>query len=141
MCWTGELSIFLDRVQSHPKLYSCPNVSDLSPDLDGRAGTEICQVEKKGNNGQDQKRLLGKMPESTTSPSLCSSHPSGAGKGTVRDRPGRTSTERRGDTSRHNHHLEGTMKKWRLSVPAPAFTKDIAVSARQGCLGTNPTIS
>lgn len=35
---------------------SCLSISDLFPDLDARASTEICQVKKKGNSGQDLKK-------------------------------------------------------------------------------------
>lgn len=35
---------------------SCLSISDLSPDLDARASTEISQVEKKGSGGQDLKK-------------------------------------------------------------------------------------
>lgn len=68
-------------------------------------------MEKKGNNGQDQKKLLGEMPEATTSTALCFFQLSGAEKGTVTvtedevsQHPG---TEWKGNTRRHSHYPRG----------------------------------
>lgn len=92
--------------------------------MDVRAGTEIYQVEK-GNNGQNQKKLLVKMAK-TTSTSLCFSHPSSAEKEIVAEgdwKPSTPAPNRRDTPGDKATTLEETVKKWDQLVQALVLTK------------------
>lgn len=81
---------------------------------------------EKGNNGHDQKKLLVKMAKTTTSTSLCFSHPSSAEKGTVEEgdwKPSTAAPDGRETPGDKATTLEETVKKWDQPVQAQVFTK------------------